>query len=58
VKRRQLSEDMADTSDEESQHDERVSCPVCNTIIEFYWESKYNGIRGRCNKCKTNWAES
>ena len=33
-------------------------CPVCNTEVELYWEPRYNGVRGSCSKCGTNWAES
>ena len=36
----------------------KYTCQVCNTEVELYWESQYNGIRGMCPKCGTNWAES
>ncbi len=37
---------------------EKIECPVCNSEIELYWEPRYRGIRGKCTKCGTNWAES
>ncbi|MGI0010406.1 MAG: hypothetical protein ACREAE_03295 [Nitrosopumilaceae archaeon] len=35
-----------------------VYCPACNTEVELYWDPEYNGVRGTCIKCGTNWAES
>ncbi|MEK6877244.1 MAG: hypothetical protein AABZ49_01305 [Thermoproteota archaeon] len=36
----------------------KLECPVCNNEIELYWEERYKGIRGMCQNCGTNWAES
>ena len=41
--------------EDETAHD---TCPVCNTKVELYWDPRYNGVRGSCSKCGTNWAES
>ncbi|QLH07465.1 hypothetical protein C5F50_10580 [Nitrosopumilus ureiphilus] len=35
-----------------------VECPICNQEIQPYWESRYNGIRAKCDECGVNWAES
>ncbi|GFN39749.1 MAG: conserved hypothetical protein [Marine Group I thaumarchaeote] len=37
---------------------EKIECPVCNREIIPYWEPRYNGVRGTCNICGVNWAES
>lgn len=37
---------------------EKHECPVCNNEIELYWEERYKGIRGTCQNCGINWAES
>ena len=37
---------------------EDTICPVCKNKVEFYWEPSFNGIRGRCAKCNTNWPAS
>lgn len=42
-------------NEDETTHD---TCPVCNMEVELYWEPRYNGFRGSCSKCGTNWAES
>jgi len=36
----------------------KVECPICHREIKAYWEPRYNGIRGTCDFCGTNWAES
>lgn len=33
-----------------------LACASENIVI--YWEPKYNGFRGTCKDCNTNWAES
>ena len=31
-------------------------CPQCENFLEKpYWESRYNGIQGRCKKCEITW---
>jgi hypothetical protein len=37
---------------------EKIECPICNREIHPYWESRYSGIRGKCDLCGINWAES
>jgi len=38
---------------------EKPVCIACaSENITIYWESRYNGFRGTCNDCNTNWAES
>lgn len=44
--------------DESLEVDENLRCLVCNTKIEFYVDTLYNGTRGRCTKCGINWPES
>jgi len=36
----------------------KVECPICHRENKPYWEPRYNGIRGTCDFCGTNWAES
>ncbi|MBI3841759.1 MAG: hypothetical protein HY295_01215 [Thaumarchaeota archaeon] len=36
----------------------KVRCANCKSEVELYWDSTYNGYRGRCSHCGTNWAES
>lgn len=38
--------------------DEIERCPICNSVIEFYLEPLYRGMRGRCVTCGSNWPES
>lgn len=35
-----------------------LECPNCKNSVEFYWDPKYNGLRGKCTTCLTNWPES
>ena len=35
-----------------------VRCPICNSEIQPYWESRYNGVRATCSICEINWQES
>lgn len=40
-------------------YEEKSVCIYCGSEnIIIYWEPKYNGFRGTCNECDTNWAES
>ena len=49
------SRKVAGTTPEESfEVDEIQRCPTCNTMIEFYVEPLYKGLRGRCVTCGTN----
>lgn len=36
----------------------KASCPECPTEADIYWDPRYNGKRGTCSVCGTNWAES
>ncbi|MBI1662321.1 MAG: hypothetical protein IS860_02275 [Nitrosopumilus sp.] len=31
-----------------------VECYLCNSTVVEYFEEKYNGMRGMCINCKTN----
>jgi len=42
----------------EQKERKNVPCPECPDNIEVYWDPKYNGFRGTCKECGTNWAES
>jgi len=33
---------------------QKVECPICNSEVKSYWESRYNGIRATCDMCGTN----
>ena len=33
-------------------------CSFCGNIIQRYWDSRYNGVRGKCDFCDSNWPES
>ena len=35
-----------------------VICMVCNSKASIVEESRYNGLRGSCEKCGGNWPES
>ena len=35
-----------------------INCPICNSEIQPYWESRYNGVRATCDICRINWQES
>lgn len=37
---------------------QKIECPICNSEIQPYWEPRYNGLRGKCGVCGTNWQES
>ena len=44
---------------DKNMYEEKYVCIVCaSENISIYWESRYNGFRGTCNDCDTNWAES
>jgi len=36
----------------------RIECPECPSEADIYWDPRYNGKRGSCSGCGTNWAES
>ena len=36
----------------------QVECPDCPTEASVYWDIRYNGYRGTCEVCETNWPES
>ena len=36
----------------------KVKCANCRSGVELYWDTNYNGYRGKCTHCGTNWAES
>ena len=36
----------------------KTECPECPTEANIYWDKRYNGKRGTCPVCGTNWAES
>lgn len=36
----------------------KVECPDCPTEASVYWDIRYNGYRGTCEVCETNWPES
>lgn len=39
--------------------DKEIQCIFCSSNdCELYFEKKYNGIRGKCNSCNSNWPES
>ena len=41
---------------EKDEEYEITFCPYCSQLLERpYWESRYNGIRGRCNTCDVIW---
>jgi len=40
------------------QNMKKSKCIVCGDKLKFYWESRYNGFRGRCVICDTTWPES
>ena len=45
--------------DENNYLDKKTTCQGCGyTSALIYYESKYNGFRGRCPSCYCNWAES
>ncbi len=37
---------------------QKTLCPICENEVKPYWEPRYNGYRGTCSICNTNWAES
>jgi hypothetical protein len=43
-------------SSEKDEEYEIIFCLYCLQLLErLYWESRYNGIRGRCNTCEVIW---
>lgn len=41
---------------QEKEEDILDICPYCNqNLQEPYWESRYSGIKARCNTCKVTW---
>ncbi len=34
------------------------TCIFCGDLTIRWWESRYNGYMGRCDRCKSEWRES
>ena len=47
------------SKDRKPEKDEKYEiffCPYCEQLLERpYWESRYNGIKGRCKSCEVVW---
>ena len=40
-------------------YDEDIpTCYGCEQPVKIHWSKSYNGWRGYCDQCETNWAES
>ncbi|MDH3360955.1 MAG: hypothetical protein OEL56_02110 [Nitrosopumilus sp.] len=33
-------------------------CSFCGNKVQRYWDLRYNGMRGKCDYCDSNWPES
>ena len=43
-------------SEEDYEENEKAFCSYCGHLLERpYWESRYNGVKGRCKSCKVIW---